>query len=90
MPRLGTAAVRQRLVRLKGWKQTGSAIQKQYSFAGFKEAMFFVNGVAATAEKVGHHPDILVRFNRVVLTLSTHDVGGVTAKDFALAKRVDA
>ncbi len=90
MARLGAGTIRQRLARLKGWKQAGSAIQKQYRFADFKEAMFFVNGVAATAEKVGHHPDILVRYNRVVLTLSTHDAGGVTAKDFGLAKRVDS
>jgi 4a-hydroxytetrahydrobiopterin dehydratase len=90
MAGLGAGAIRQRLARLKGWKEAGNSIQKQYTFANFKEAMFFVSGVAAVAEKVGHHPDITVSYNRVTLSLSTHDAGGVTTKDFDLAKRVDA
>ncbi len=90
MARLGPGAIKQRLARLKGWKQAGNAIQKQYTFADFKQAIFFVSGVAAVAEKAGHHPDIAIRYNRVTLILSTHDAGGVTAKDFDLAKRVEA
>ncbi len=90
MARLGVRTIKQRLARLKGWKQAGNTIQKQYTFASFKEAMFFVGGVAAVAEKVGHHPDITVNYNRVTLSLSTHDAGGVTAKDFDLAKRIEA
>ncbi len=90
MARLGAGAIKQRLARLKGWKQAGNTIQRQYTFADFKEAMFFVNGVAAVAEKAGHHPDIAVSYNRVTLSLSTHDAGGLTAKDFDLAKRVEA
>ena len=90
MARLGVGAIKQRLARLTGWKQAGNTIQKQYTFANFKEAVFFINGVAAVAEKVGHHPDITVSYNRVTLSLSTHDAGGVTAKDFDLAKRVEA
>ncbi len=90
MARLGADAIKQRLSRLKGWKQAGNTIQKGFTFADFKEAMFFVNGVAAVAEKVGHHPDIAISYNRVTLSLSTHDAGGVTTKDFALAKHVEA
>ncbi len=90
MARLRAGAIKQRLARLKGWKQAGNTIQKQYTFADFKEAMFFVSGVAAVAEKAGHHPDISVSYNRVTLSLSTHDAGGLTAKDFDLAKRVEA
>ncbi len=90
MSRLGAGAIKTRLARLKGWKQAGNSIQKQYTFADFKEAMFFVSGVAAVAEKVGHHPDIAVSYNRVTLSLSTHDAGGLTAKDFDLAKRVES
>jgi 4a-hydroxytetrahydrobiopterin dehydratase len=90
MMKLGAAGVKGQLVRLKGWRQAGNAIQKQYTFANFKEAVFFVNTVAALAEKAGHHPDITVTYNRVTLTLSTHDAGGLTGKDFDLARRIEA
>jgi 4a-hydroxytetrahydrobiopterin dehydratase len=90
MAKLSASAVSRRLAALKGWRQVGDAIQKQYTFANFKEAMFFVNTVAGLAEKAGHHPDITVNYNRVTLGLSTHDAGGITAKDFDLAKRIEA
>lgn len=90
MARLSALAVKRRLARFKGWKQVGDAIQKQYTFPNFKDAMFFVNTVASLAEKVGHHPDITVNYNRVTLSLSTHEAGGVTRKDFDLAKRLEA
>lgn len=89
MAKLSTLAVRRRLAGLKHWKQAGNAIQKQFTFADFKEAMFFVNGIASLAERAGHHPDILITYNRVTLSLSTHDSGGITGKDFDLAKRAD-
>jgi 4a-hydroxytetrahydrobiopterin dehydratase len=88
--KLGAAGVKGQLVRLKGWRLVGKAIQKQFTFANFKEAVFFVNTVAALAEKAGHHPDITVTYNRVTLTLSTHDAGGLTGKDFDLARRIEA
>ena len=90
MNRLSVSMVSRRLAGLKGWKLAGNAIQKQYTFANFKEAMFFVNAVAGVAEKAGHHPDISVTYNRVTLSLSTHDAGGITAKDFDLARRIEA
>jgi len=90
MAKLSASAVSRRLAALKGWRQVGDAIQKQYTFANFKEAMFFINTVAGLAEKAGHHPDITVNYNRVTLGLSTHDAGGLTAKDFDLAKRIEA
>ena len=89
MAKLSASAVSRRLAALKGWRQVGDAIQKRYTFANFKEAMFFVNTVAGLAEKAGHHPDITVNYNRVTLSLSTHDAGGITAKDFDLARRID-
>ena len=90
MAKLSASAVSRRLAALKGWRQVGDAIQKRYTFANFKEAMFFVNTVAGLAEKAGHHPDITVNYNRVTLGLSTHDAGGLTGKDFDLAKRIEA
>jgi 4a-hydroxytetrahydrobiopterin dehydratase len=68
----------------------GNAIQRTYRFKDFIESMKFVNAVADAAEKSQHHPDILVRWNKVTLTLSTHDAGNrVTAKDFDLARQCD-
>ena len=90
MAQLSSLAVKRRLARIKGWRQVGNAIQKQYTFANFKEAMFFVNTVAGLAEKAGHHPDVTVNYNRVTLSLSTHDAGGLTQKDFDLAKGIEA
>jgi len=90
MARLSGQAVKRHLTRFKGWRQVGDTIQKQYTFANFKDAMFFVNAVASLAEKAGHHPDITITYNRVTLSLSTHDAGGLTRKDFDVAKRIDA
>lgn len=87
---LGDAAVAAELARIPGWARAGATIEKTYRFAGFREAMFFVNGVAALAERAGHHPDITIHWNTVTLSLWTHSEGGLTAKDFALAREVDA
>ena len=64
---------------------TGETIQRTYQFSDFVKAMGFVGKVADAAEKNQHHPDILIRYNKVTLTLSTHDAGGITMKDFDLA-----
>ena len=90
MARLSALAVKRHLARFKGWKQVGDTIQKQFTLANFKDAMFFVNTVAGLAEKAGHHPDITVNYNRVTLSLSTHDAGGLTRKDFDVAKQIEA
>ena len=90
MAKLSTLAIKRHVARLKGWNQVGHAIKRQYAFADFKDAMFFVNTVAGLAEKAGHHPDITINYNRVTLSLSTHDAGGLTRKDFDLAMRIEA
>ena len=80
------------LAGLKGapdWAETGGQIHRTFQFKDFVEAMKFVNVVAEQAEAAQHHPDILIRWNKVTLTVSTHDAGGITAKDFALAARAD-
>jgi len=71
------------------WSLVGEAITRTYQFAHFAQSIEFVNKVAAEAEEAQHHPDILVRFNKVSLTLATHDAGGITGKDFDLAARTD-
>ena len=75
---------------IPGWIETGEAIQRTVTLHDFAESMALVNQIAAEAERVNHHPDILVRYNKVTLTLSTHDAGGLTGKDFDLARTIDA
>ena len=64
-------------------------ITRTFQFPDFVAAMGFVNQVAGLAEAAGHHPDIDIRWNQVTLALTTHDVGGLTEKDFALAREID-
>jgi len=89
MAKLSRAEIDQRLARLSGWTLDGDALRKQYTFAGFPEAIAFVNRLAPTAEAADHHPDILITYKRVTLTYSTHSEGGLTAKDFEGAAAAD-
>ena len=88
--KLSTAEAQQRVKNLKGWSLDGDAIKKQYTFAGFPEAVAFVDRLAPKAEAADHHPDILINYKRVTLTYSTHSEGGLTAKDFEGASMADA
>ena len=87
---LSDSDIKKELASLKGWKQEGKEIVKQYELKDFVHAMGFVNSVALLAEKVNHHPDIDIRWSKVKLVLSTHSAGGLTEKDFNLAKQIDA
>jgi 4a-hydroxytetrahydrobiopterin dehydratase len=71
------------------WKKKGVTITRTYQFKDFPAAIKFVNAAAKLAERAWHHPDIDIRWNRVTLTLTTHDAGGLTEKDFDLARRFD-
>lgn len=72
------------------WKRRAQVIRREFEFKDFPVAMRFVNRVAVIAERAWHHPDIDIRWNKVTLALTTHDQGGLTAKDFSLAARCDA
>jgi 4a-hydroxytetrahydrobiopterin dehydratase len=75
---------------MDAWRDDGDALVRDFEFANFAAAMAFVNRVADVAEEANHHPDILVHgWNKVRLTLSTHDTGGLTDADRALAGRID-
>ena len=89
MAKLTRDEIQQRLKGLSGWTLEGDAIRKQYTFAGFPEAIAFVNRLAPEAEAADHHPDILINYKRVTLTYSTHSEGGVTIKDFEGAATAD-
>ncbi len=71
------------------WKKNDVCITRTYQFKDFPAAIKFVNAVARLAEKAWHHPDINIRWNKVALTLTTHDAGGLTRKDFILARKFD-
>ncbi len=88
--KLSENEIEQALARLPEWGLLGESIQRTYEFPDFVEAMAFVNKVAERAEAEQHHPDILIRYNKVTLTLSTHDAGGLTQKDFDLAAQADS
>jgi 4a-hydroxytetrahydrobiopterin dehydratase len=88
--KLDEQAIKEKLAGLSGWSRAGDAIRKDYKFADFAEAMGFVTRVALKAEAMDHHPDILISYSRVTLTLSSHDAGGLTDRDFRLAEKIDA
>jgi 4a-hydroxytetrahydrobiopterin dehydratase len=75
---------------LPQWQRHGEIISRTFVFKDFPAAMKFVNNVAELAEQAQHHPDVDIRWNKVTLALTTHDAGGLTEKDFALAKQCDA
>ncbi len=88
-PKLSDDEVQQRLPTLPGWSVEGGALTKTYNFPDFVRAMAFVNAVAEAAERAQHHPDIDIRYSRVTLGLVTHDSGGITEQDFALAAEAE-
>lgn len=87
---LSDIAIQRELGSLSGWSRRGSAIVKTYQFRSFPEGIAFVGRVAAIAETANHHPDIDIRYTKVICTLSTHDSGGVTQKDLDLARAMDS
>ncbi len=74
---------------LPDWKVDSEALQRSFDFVDFVAAMRFVNHVAALAEQHGHHPDIDIRYNRVLIRTWSHDSGGVTERDLQLATAMD-
>jgi 4a-hydroxytetrahydrobiopterin dehydratase len=90
MVKLDEAKIVPALSALPQWQRAGEIIARTFEFKDFPAAMDFVNAVATLAEQAQHHPDIDVRWNKVTLALTTHDAGGLTEKDFALARQCDA
>jgi 4a-hydroxytetrahydrobiopterin dehydratase len=86
---LSKAEIQEKLKAMQGWSHMGKAIHKKYTLKSFMPAMGLVNKIAEAAEKAGHHPDITINYNVVAISLSTHSEGGVTQKDFDLARQID-
>lgn len=73
------------------WNLRGAVerITKKFEFKDFKQSMKFVNKIAITAEKEGHHPDISISYNKVIISLTTHAIGGLSPNDFILASKIE-
>lgn len=85
---LNEAQVRQKLADFPDWISSGQTINTTYKFKDFIEAIEFVNKLVAPSERAGHHPDITISYNKVTIHLTTHDAGGITEKDFDLAREI--
>ena len=89
MPSLTTKQVGVHLKAVPNWSKRAQTIVRTFQFEGFLNAIDFVNRIAKKAQKRDHHPDIDIRFNKVTMKLTTHDEGGITEKDFSLARQCD-
>ena len=77
------------LKAIPNWSKHGQSITRIFQFKGFLDSISFVRRIATKAEKTQHHPDINIRWNKVTLVLTTHDEGGLTEKDFSMARQCD-
>jgi len=87
---LSEAEIEAQLKEVPGWTRDGKSITRTWKFRDFPEALRFINRVGELAESMNHHPDIYNSWATVKLALTTHDAGGLTARDFKLAKQIDA
>lgn len=83
--------IQENVKELDGWiaDTETSLLQKEFEFENFTDGMVFVNRVAEIAEEENHHPDICISYSSVMIMLTTHDAGGLTQKDFNMAKRIE-
>jgi 4a-hydroxytetrahydrobiopterin dehydratase len=88
--RLSDDEIRSGLEKLPGWGRGDDEIEKTYELASFPDAVAFVTRVGFLAEKANHHPDLDVRWRNVRVVLSTHDEGGITGRDLALAGEIES
>ena len=88
--KLSMKAIEDKLQTMEDWELEDGQLKKEFLVDDFVEALHFVNKVGAIAEDADHHPDILIKFNRVTFYLSTHSAGGITETDFQLAEQIDS
>jgi 4a-hydroxytetrahydrobiopterin dehydratase len=89
MKKFAATRIKSALATVPEWTRKDVTISRTYQFKDFPAAVRFVDAVAELAEAAWHHPDIDIRWNKVTLTLTTHDAGGLTKKDFVLAQKFD-
>lgn len=89
MNKLSDSEIAARLPATPGWSLEGDGITRTFKLPSFPAALVFASAVGHFAEQANHHPDILIKYRNVTLTLSTHDAGGLTANDFDLAAEIN-
>jgi 4a-hydroxytetrahydrobiopterin dehydratase len=89
MATMSDSEIRDAIQDLPGWVHQDGKLIRTFTHSSFPEAIVFVNAVAHIAELANHHPDIDVRYSNITLALVTHDEGGITHKDVAVAKQVE-
>jgi 4a-hydroxytetrahydrobiopterin dehydratase len=82
--------IAEQLSRLPGWRREKDTITKTFRFNAYMDGIRFVQQVAEAAEKLNHHPDLSIGYCVVTVSLTTHDSGGITQKDFALARQIES
>ena len=90
MAKLTDEEVRRQLKPHPKWSYKDDSLVREFTLQGFMDVIELVNTVAKVAEKADHHPDMTIKFKRITFTLSTHDEGGVTEKDFNLLRAIEA
>ncbi|NJL39041.1 MAG: 4a-hydroxytetrahydrobiopterin dehydratase [Leptolyngbyaceae cyanobacterium RM2_2_4] len=86
---LNQTEIQECVTQLSGWTLEGKEIRCVRKFKDFVEAIAFVNRLVDPAESAGHHPDLAISYNKVTVSLTSHDAGGLTEQDFAMAKTID-
>lgn len=87
--KLNDATIDDWLDEREGWRREGDALVKKFAFSSFRDAIVFVNRLATLADDANHHPDIDIRYDKVRVSLSTHDEGGITDKDTGMAEQIE-
>ena len=88
MKAMSAGEIAEAMAGIPGWELEGRELKRSFRFGSFMEAIRFVNGAAEAAEELGHHPDMDIRYSKVLVGLTTHDAGGLTELDFRLAGRL--
>lgn len=87
--KLNAEEILSQLAELNYWKVVDGKLLKRFTFPNFAESLAFVNKIGEIAEKQDHHPDINFGWGYAEIFITTHDAGGITARDFELAKKID-
>lgn len=89
-PKLDEPLISARLAALGGWQREGDTIVRTFHFKNYHEVMAFVNATAWISHREDHHPDMVLGYNRCRVAYTSHDVGGLSERDFRCAMRIDA
>ncbi|AWR96498.1 4a-hydroxytetrahydrobiopterin dehydratase [Acidianus sulfidivorans JP7] len=89
MKKLSEEEIKQRLSTLNNWKYENNKLTKEFKFNNFDDSVNFLKLIQPTADALDHHPDVCIYYNRVIIELTTHDLGGISDLDFELAEKID-